>query len=184
MSMISNFHASIRRAAVSLLGVAGVILCAYSQESAAAQSAPDAPRSAPDIAKQQLPAQDQRFQMISKSMELKSVSVRRADQTHKNMAGQPFLKEATDPLVVEVQTQQDLPREPRTGSPIIVLNGEKLVDTWAILPNTLIAFLPNQRKLKEINSVAVVWLGNEDLTLTKRPLTFKRSDISGEPLRK
>jgi len=182
MSMTSNFHAKVRRVVVSLAGVAGVILCAYLQESTAAQSAPDAPRSA--VAEQQLPAQDRRFQMTSKSVELKSVSVRRPDATHRKMAGQAFLKEATDPLVVEVQTQQDLPREPRTSSPIIVLNGERLVDTWVVLPDRLVAFLPNQRKLKEVNSVAVVWLGNEDLTLTKRPLTFKRSDIPGDPLRK
>ena len=176
MLMTSSFRVEARRAVLRLLGgVAGVILGSYSQPGEAVQPAPDAPRAAPAMVDRQPPGEERSARMAS--VELTSVSVRRPDATQKKMAGPVFLKQATDPLMIEVQTQQPLPSQPRTSSPIIVLNGEKLVDTWMILPDKLVAFLPNRSKLKGVNSVAVVWLGNEEATLTKRPLNFRRLDL-------
>lgn len=175
MWMTSNSRAEGRQSIFWLACVAGVVVAAYAQPGVAVQVAPDAPRQAPVAIEQQPLIKEQSMQAAT--VELQSVSVRRLDETHKKMAGPVFHKQALDPLVVEVKTQQALPQEPRTSSPVIVLNGEKLVDTWVILPDKLVAFLPNRSKLKDVNSVAVVWLGNEEATRTKRVLTFRRSDL-------
>ena len=112
-------------------------------------------------------------------VELRSVTARRlgSDTALRRMAGPRFLAEATEPIVIEVQTERTLGRLTRTASPEIFLNGEQIVDTWPIPPDRLIAFLPNRSRIRDVNSVTVAWLGSEEATRTRRPLTFKAQDV-------
>jgi len=143
-------------------------------------SAPDAPRTADaepvDTTK---PRTIDRSQ-LTKSVELKSVSVYKMDSNMVKLAGKNFLNEADDPLVIEVIVTERIDPTPRASSPAIVLNGQNLINTRIHLVGNgdrLIAFLPDRKLIKDKNSVAVVWLGNETLTLSNHPLTFKATDI-------
>jgi hypothetical protein len=110
-------------------------------------------------------------------VELKAVVVRRLDEKTRKLADPQFLKEADEPLSVEVKTQASLGNLARSSLPVIVVNGRKLLNTRAIDDYTLVAFLPNLQMLKDSNTVAVVWLGDER-TETKRPLTFTAKEIA------
>jgi hypothetical protein len=150
---------------LTLAGVEGVL-------SAQQQVAPDAPRPA-------RPAVERPPGVPPHSplpVELKSVSVRRIDAPMAKLAGPEFMKTAANPLYVEVQVSQPLGNLESSAAPVILLNDEPLLDTRAVAPDRLVAFLPDTRKLREVNSVAVVWLG--DLrTKSERPLTFLSGDI-------
>lgn len=78
---------------------------------------------------------------------------------------------------IEVRTEQPIPAAPRSSSPVIVLNGERLHDTWVILPNTLVAIVPDRSALKDDNQVFAEWLGNAVATRSRKPLLFRRADI-------
>jgi hypothetical protein len=114
---------------------------------------------------------------VRPSVELKSVVVRRIDAKMEKLAGQQFVKAAEEPYYVEVQTQTSLGNLARSSAPVILLNGEKLLNTRATGDHTLVAFLPNLKSLKDVNSVAVVWLGDEQ-TKTRHPLTFALNDVN------
>ena len=111
------------------------------------------------------------------TVELRSVVVRRIDEKMEKLAGQQFVKAAEEPYYVEVQTQASLGNLARSSLPVILLNGEKLLNTRATGERTLVAFLPNLRMLRDPNTVAVVWLGDEQ-TKTKRPLIFALRDVA------
>lgn len=139
-----------------------------------AQVAPDAPRQAPI----EIPQRAQLVPQASAStLELKAVAVRKLDERDRKMVSVQFLKDAREPLAIEVRTQRALPKEPRTSSPVIVLNGERLLDTWVMLPDTLVAFLPNRSKLKDENLVAAEWIGIEEATRSRQPLRFTREQV-------
>jgi len=137
---------------------------------------PDAPRPAP-IAGQapQPPFEDS--SAYAGTIELAAVRVGKLDPVMQRMAGPDFLKAATEPLAIEVQTQRPLPKTPRTTSPVIFLNGERLDNTWVIQPNRLVAFLPDRRKIKDINAVTAAWIGAESSSLTQKPLTFRAQEV-------
>ena len=140
-----------------------------------ARTAPDAPRPTLTTSEKKPPTVDSSQQRTP--VELKSVVVRPFDRTLEKLAGAEFLRRATDPLVIEVQTQKPLGDLRRTSSPVIILNGEKFPDTWAIGADKLVAFLPDRRQIKDINTVAVAWVGNEEMTITRSPLTFRSQDV-------
>ena len=141
--------------------------------------APDTPQPARPVEKER-PRTIDRSQLI-KPVELKSVSVYKMDEKMQRLAGKNFLAKADNPLVIEVIVVERIDPTPRASSPAIVLNGQKLINT-RLNPvgngDRLIAFLPDRKLIKDRNSVAVVWLGNETLTLSKHPLTFKAADIA------
>lgn len=176
MSTTLSFPADLRRIAILTLAVAipgaGLLGCGPQP-----QVAPNAPKIAAQAARQKPPRVEGPQKL--KSVELRSVRVHKFDQTFAHLAGPQFVKEATDPLVIEVRVTEPIDPRPRTSSPIIVLNGMKLTDTWVVPEkrDTLVAFLPDRRMIRELNTVAAMWLGNEQLTLTKQPLTFKATDI-------
>ena len=114
---------------------------------------------------------------MPKPLEIRSVRVSRVDQRTAKLAGDEFMRKATQPLVIEVRTVQPLGDLTRTSSPVIVLNGEVLSETIPLVPNRLVAFLPDRRTLKETNSVTVVRLGQEDLTRSRRTVTFTSRSI-------
>lgn len=141
--------------------------------SVVAQIAPDAPRPAkPQPAVERPPSRP----YPRASVELKSVLARPLDEAMKKLAGAEFLRQATNPLYIQVQTEKPLGSLDRTAAPVIILNGEKLLDTRATAQDTLVAFLPDRQKLKDANTVEVVWLGDR-ATRTKKPLTFRREDV-------
>ena len=114
---------------------------------------------------------------LPKPLEIRSVRVARVDQRTAKLAGDEFMRKATQPLVIEVRTVQPLGDLTRTSSPVIVLNGEVLSETIPLVPNRLVAFLPDRRTLKETNSVTLVRLGQEDLTRSRRTVTFTSRSI-------
>jgi hypothetical protein len=111
-----------------------------------------------------------------RTVELKTVTVRRVDERTKRYVSREFLRTASEPLYIEVQTARPLGNLARGAAPVILLNSERLLDTRATSPSRLIAFLPDRERLKETNRVAVVWLGDR-ATQTRRPLTFRLEDI-------
>ncbi|MFL6388949.1 MAG: hypothetical protein ACJ71U_15820 [Terriglobales bacterium] len=114
------------------------------------------------------------------TIELAGVHFRRMDKTMVQMAGPQFMKQAREPFAMEVETANPLPKTPRNTSAILIVNGEKILDTWMVLPNKLIAFFPDSRKIRESNSVAAAWTGAEATSQTRKPLTFRRQDVKIE----
>jgi hypothetical protein len=159
-----------------------VFTCSGCRESRRAPTptvAPDAPLAALPAPEARPPSLDR--SQLTKPVELKSVAVYRLDRETPlaRLASRQFLKTAQDPLVIDVRVLEPLDPLPRTSWPVIVLNGRHLKNTRVGVDanDRLIAFLPDRRQVKRVNTVAVVWIGNEELTLTKRPLTFKATDI-------
>jgi hypothetical protein len=179
--MWTTLNSRAERCALALVLASGAVCLVVSGAGAQApvsappaQVAPDAPRPAPRAEKvrgKALPATQLRI------VELKSVSVRRLDERYTKLAGPEFLRTAEAPLAIEVQTRRPLGDVQRDAAPVILLNGEKLLNTWPVASDRLIAFLPDRKKVKDVNSVAVVWLGEARPTLTGHPLTFRREDV-------
>lgn len=182
MWMTSNFLDRPRRALLAtVLIISGG---AYARPSLAATQqvapppvAPDSPRPASARPLTGGRGQETAGPHVRPSVELKSVVVRRIDAKMEKLAGQQFVKAAEEPYYVEVQTQTSLGNLARSSAPVILLNGEKLLNTRATGDHTLVAFLPNLKSLKDVNSVAVVWLGDEQ-TKTRHPLTFALNDVN------
>lgn len=176
MSTILNFHVRdiFILKLITAFMIIGLVSCCK-------VSAPDAPRLAkPEPVGKARPQTLDRSQLV-KPVELRSVSVYKMDNKMAKLAGKNFLRKADNPLVIEVLVVEQIDPTPRASSPAIVLNGQTLINT-RIHPvgngDRLIAFLPDRKLIKDKNSVAVVWLGNETLTLSKHPLTFKATDIA------
>lgn len=174
MWMTSNFPARLRSLILLLICLASGMAVLSCSGAMGAKIPPDAARPSQTTG-QRPPSRDYSNQRTP--VELKSVVVRRLDAALEKLAGPGFLRTATEPLAIEVQTQQPLGDLSRTSSPVIILNGEKFPDTWAVGQNKLVAFLPDRRRIKETNTVAAAWLGNEEQSMTKSPLTFKSEDV-------
>jgi hypothetical protein len=177
----SNFPVNLARVAILFVCLAiGIVAASYWMGFGAQDpTPPDAPRQRESASDAQPSAQDQAERQFP--VELKSVTVRRLDiridTTLAKMAGPEFLSAATDPLVIEVQTEKPLGNLARTSSPVIILNKEQLQATWATGEDRLVAFLPDRKSLKDANTVAVAWIGNEEETTSRHPLTFKSEDL-------
>lgn len=171
MSTTLNFHVKAILKLITAFMMIGIVSCCR-------VPAPDTPQPARPVVKER-PRTIDRSQLV-KPVELKSVSVYKMDKKMERLAGKNFLAKADNPLVIEVIVVERIDPTPRASSPAIVLNGKKLINT-RLNPvgngDRLIAFLPDRKLIKDRNSVAVVWLGNETLTLSKRSLTFKAADI-------
>jgi len=137
--------------------------------------APDSPRAAEE--KQQPRVSSEDDSAYRGTIELTSVRVHRLDPTLEKMAGPEFMKRAREPLAIEVETAKELPKSPRNTSAVLFLNAERFSDTWMILPNKLVAFLPDRSKVREVNTVRAAWTGSEEASRTKKPLTLRREDI-------
>ncbi|HEV1993521.1 MAG TPA: hypothetical protein VGR03_04245 [Candidatus Acidoferrum sp.] len=178
MWMTSNFRG--RACWLSFLQAALVLWtpppasAAKAQQTTAPQIAPDSPR--PSVARRRPAGGGKELSVKAMTVELKSASVRHLDEKMKAMAGAEFLKAAREPLSIEVKTVNPLGNLSRSSLPVIVLNGEKLPGTRATNQTTLVAFLPDRSMLKDSNTIAVVWLGDER-TRTKYPLTLKLEEI-------
>jgi len=110
-------------------------------------------------------------------VELKSVLVRPLDPKYSALAGPEFLKTAKAPLSIEVRTARSLGIPARNAAPVILLNDERLMNTHAVAADRLVAFVSDRERLRDVNTVAVVWLGEAAPTKTRRPLTFRPADI-------
>ncbi len=180
MWMTSNFLDKQWRAlpsAVLIICAGALASFAAARQAPAPQVAPDSPRPA-----RARPVTGGRGEGVSgtrvrPTVELKTVIVRRIDEEMGKLAGPQFLKAAEEPYYIEVQTQASLGNLARSSLPVILLNGEKLLNTRATGDRTLVAFLPNLKMLRDANTVAVVWLGDEQ-TKTIRPLTFGLRDVA------
>jgi hypothetical protein len=177
MLTTSNFPAKQQRLTRLLACAVFAVVLVYAGAvvASAQEVAPDAPR--PARASNRVVSNTKPRPRQAKPVELSTVSIRRLDERMSKMAGADFVKRATAPLVIEVRTQEPLGDLTRTSSPVIVLNGEVLSETIPLSTDRLIAFLPDRKFIRETNTITVVWLGNEELTRTRRPLRFRSRDI-------
>jgi hypothetical protein len=175
----SSFRADARRARLPVLALlACVAASATAQERpsrSASPVAPDAPRPARIQAKEKPVAN---LYEVKRPVELRSVTVGRLTKKMETLAGTEFVKTATDPLFIEVKTVPGvLGKPPMTAAPVILLNGERLLSTRGGGRDTLVAFLPDREKIRDTNSVAAIWIGKQEPTMTEKPLTFRRADV-------
>ena len=173
MLMILNSLADVRRHRGIWIVVVSFLL--ISAEAFTQDIAPDAPRPARPAVKPPKPSVQG---SPSRTVELRSVVVRRLDAKDKKVAGPEFLRTANEPLVIEVRTLGPLGNLTRTSSPVIVLNGKQLSETIPIPPNILRAFLSDRKLIRTSNSVRVEWLGDEALTRSRRSLIFRSRDVN------
>lgn len=173
MSMISSSRDKFYGTATLFVCLVLVALTLSCQQARISRTAPDAPRPSAGISQPPVAQPPQQPSPV----ELKSVVVRPLDAAMQRLAGPEFLRAATDPLLIEVQTQRPLGNLARTSSPVIILNGEKFPDTYAINQTTLVAFLRDRDRIKSTNTIAVAWLGDEERTMSKTPLTFRSEDV-------
>jgi hypothetical protein len=155
----------------SVSGLATSVVAALGCCVACAQVAPDAPR--PARMSDAQPRASVPAAGTVQTLELTSVAVRPLDDYHRRMGGAQLLKDARDPVVIEVRTERPMPPVPRSASPVIVLNGERLHNTWVILPNTLVAIVPDRSVLKDENQVLAEWVGNAAATRSRIPLVWR-----------
>jgi hypothetical protein len=143
--------------------------------------APEEPQDAPRPA--ELPAEEKPPHIdnlqLRRPVELRSVTVGKLDSAMARLAGREFLRKATNPLAIVVEARIPFDPTPRTSWPVIVLNDEKLKNSRSLPGESdkLVAFLPDRSLIRDVNTVKVVWVGNEKLTMTKKPLTFTARDI-------
>lgn len=166
------------RARICCISTLLTILVIVGQVSCCKIPAPDSPRPA-RLAIEARPSTIDRSQLV-KPVKLVSVSVVKLDEKLIKMAGRKFQKTARDPLAIRVRIAEPIDPTPRASSPVVVLNGNKIINTKPSPTGEgveLVAFLPDRGMIKRENTIAVVWLGNETLTRTKRPLTFKITDV-------
>lgn len=174
----SNFHADIRPGR-HIVMASGVLLLASLglAQGPLSQAAPDSPRPARlQVREPQLATTYE----VKRPVELRSVAVGRVSKQKgmEELAGTEFLSTAKEPLFIEVKTVPGVLGKPSMGAaPLILLNGERLLSTRGTSPDTLVAFLPDRQKIKDTNSVAVMWIGKQEPTRTRKPLTFHRRDI-------
>jgi hypothetical protein len=155
---------SFRASALILTGVVvGAVL-------GACQVPPEAP--GPALAQPARPATIAHGQLL-RPIVLRSVSARRMDPQTKATLGD-FAKSARDAIVIEVRVSEPVDMTPRTSSPVIILNGRTLPDTFVYpeRPDVLVAYLPDRSGLRDRNTVHAAWLGNEEMTMSRQPLTF------------
>ena len=169
MLMTSSFRA--KPGGIVLGMVLAAVVAAGSRSYA---QAPDSPRPARPQAAATTSEDDTAYRG---TVELKSVRVRQLDSTLEKMAGPEFLKSAREPVAIEVQTVRPLPTQPRNTSAILIINGEKFMDTWMIQPDKLVAFV-DRSKLRTTNTAAAAWIGSEQASSTRNPLTFQRGNVA------
>jgi len=157
MSMTSSSRVSILPLALLLSGCRVV--------------APDSPRPAPVQASKPRPAAP----VSLESAELKSVQARRFDPARDQRFGRK-IKAPGAAVRIDVRTARSLGNLAGSAAPVILVNGERLLDTFPIAQDHLVAIHPDRAKLREINEVKVVWLGRHQPE-TQRPLTFRLGDI-------
>lgn len=133
--------------------------------------APDSPRPAPVQVSKPRPAPP----VSLESVELKLVQARKFDPGRDQRFGRK-IKVPGAAVRIDVRTARSLGNLASSAAPVILLNGERLLDTFAIAEDHLVAIYPDRARLRESNEVKVVWLGR-DQTETKRPLTFRREDV-------
>lgn len=172
MSMTSSSRADRATGAIALLLIAGLVGCAT-----APSIAPEAPRPARAVAIAPAPTGAEQVRG-RQPVTLDSVAVREVPRDEAvRFMGERFAAAARQPLVVEVRTAAPLGDLTRTSSPVIVLNGDVQPETIARPPDRLLAYLPDGAKLRPVNTVEVVWLGDEERTRTRRPLTFRFAGV-------
>lgn len=164
-----------------LVLVAFLFASCHPQEDSMVPREPEHVHDAPRPAK---PRADHRPAPIDSSqlrttVELKSVSIGKLDGRMAELAGARFRKAAADPLVITVQLQHPLDQLPRTSSPVIVFNGKELMNTRGLAEarDRLVAFLPDRSLIRATNTVTVFWIGNKELTMTRRPLMLRAEDV-------
>lgn len=143
------------------------------------QAGPESPRPAREICVPRDREPSSKKGLLLSPVELESVVVRKPDQRMLELAGAAFVKSATSPLAIEVCSRRPFEPTARTSWPVIELNGRVLKNS-RLLPGSndkLVAFLPDRSSLRDKNIVTVVWVGNEELTRTGRPLIFKAKDV-------
>lgn len=157
MSTMSNSRVDRRALALVLL------LCSAC---ATAPVAPDAPRmrkvSAPERTPPAVSPRDER-------VEIESAVVRRASEHPELLQGLTLdPSRAADLLLIDVRTEQPLGDIQRSASPVIVLDGEPLLDTKPVDIRRLVAAVSAERLRASEHTLAITWLGAEATTTSRK----------------
>jgi hypothetical protein len=175
--MMSNSRADRHRLGLVLTAAGWLVAgCAGPR----ALAAPDAPRPMRDTAwLSPPPAREGTPAPQVSPVEIRSVSPLgvRGDSLLERLAGKNFLSQARRPLAIEVITATEFGGPPRDASLEIYLDGHRVGDTWPLPPNRLLVFLPDARRLPDSVAVTVAWLGNEERTRSRRPVTLTAEQL-------
>ena len=185
MWTISNFPVNafpkrLFQVGLSLL-LLGLFSCHIQRGVLIEPQAPSVPQDAPQVlpSSNQEPVPAINNDQLQEAVELESVYIGPIDPVYAKYASPQFLATSSSPLALAVTTQAPIDMEARTSWPVIELNGKIVKNSRVVAEkyDMLIAFLPDRSLIKSRNTVAVVWVGNEELTRTKTPLVFGLEDI-------
>ncbi len=155
------------------VAIGGTVSCTVPQTAGSPQATPaDSPSEAIAAPQPQRPAVANRSALTTR-MKIVEEGARELvfDESMRDLAGQQFVRDATDPVAIEVELTEPIDPTPRAATPLIVLNGTDLLSTMVFPgdPFRLLAFLPNRDLLRprddpEPDEVEVYWSGSEAAT--------------------
>ena len=131
-------------------------------------AAPDAPRPAVAETVKRPPSAVPKYTRL----ELAAVRVRPIDEELRKFVAPEAMRGWRDPVAVEGTTTTAIPATIGDASPVLVINDQVYPDTWVILPNRLIAFIPDRAALRERNSAVVMWIGGGAESRSREPRSF------------
>lgn len=158
MSTTSNSRGD--RPALALALLLLLAACASTSSNAVA---PEGPRQGPQVQPdRRVDAPVPRDQHV----EIASASIRRAGE-------EPALMERMNlrdsgVMLIDVRTEQSLGNIGRSASPVIVLDGEPLLDTFPIDQRRLVAPVEGRSLRSGEHILAVTWLGAESTTTSRK----------------
>jgi hypothetical protein len=174
----SSFRAERRR--LRWAAAAGVVLASCGPGSRGGNVPPDAPRPARDVSTlAQPPAHPVSPALQDQPVEISAVRLRRVrgDTMLTRLAGAERMGRTRDPIAIDVTTAGPLGNVSRNASLEIYLNGVRVGDTWSLLPDHLIAFLPDREPLVPGASVTAAWSGDEERTRSRRPVLLTEEHL-------
>lgn len=158
MSTTSNSRGD--RPALALALLLLLAGCASTSSNAVAPEGPrQGPRVQPDRRVDGAVTRDQR-------VEIESASLRRAGDDPAMMERMNLRDSGM--MLIDVRTEKPLGNLGRSASPVIVLDGEPLLDTFPIDQRRLVAPVGGRSLRSGEHTVAVTWLGAESTTTSRK----------------
>lgn len=135
-----------------------------------ADIAPEGPRQGPRIQPEKRVTDQSRDERI----EVESVQIHRASEQPELMRriGNVAIDRA-EMMLLDVRTAQPLGDVSRSASPVIVLDGQPLGDTYPIDQRRLVAPVAARALRQGEHSIVITWVGAEETTTSRRPYVFR-----------
>jgi hypothetical protein len=132
--------------------------------------APEGPRQGRHVKPDRPPATGTRDERV----EVESVTIHRASEQPELMRRLGNLPiDAPETVLIDVRTAQPLGDTSRSASPVIVLDGQTLNDTYPIDQRRLVAAIPARSLRAGEHSIVITWLGAEATTTSRRAFVFR-----------